>query len=407
MSCCDQPGLIPVEQALEKLLNAAQPITETEMVAVGKALGRVLAADQQSTVDVPPADNSAMDGFAFNSVDCKESGQTTLPLSQRIPAGVAPQSLQPGTAARIFTGAEVPSGADTVIMQENCQWDSDQVILPAEPKAGDNVRPRGQDIQSGSIIMCRGHRIKPQDMGLLASVGIAEVPVYRRLKVAVLSTGDELVDDGRPLLPGEIRDSNRRTLLTLAAEAGWDAVDLGIAVDEPGAIREAFLAAAESCDAILSSGGVSMGAFDYVKVVLDEIGDMRWMQIAIKPAKPFAFGLVGATPVFGLPGNPVSSMVSFELLARPAIGFMAGMDDTGLVLLRAISEDTLDHPADGKVHFLRVEGRIDDTGRWHVRRAGGQGSHQLTAMARADALALVPDGVNITPGDEVQILPLR
>ncbi len=369
----------------------------------------MLAADVVAAELVPPFANTAMDGFAVQFADTV-GAPVTLEVIGTIAAGsTLDGEVGPGQAARIMTGAPMPPGADAVVMVERTSFDeaASTVEIEIAVDEGNHVRSAGEDVKPGDLLFGAGTRLAAGHLGVLASVGVHTVSVVRRPRVGVISTGDELVDDGRPLLPGEIRDSNRRTLLTLAAEAGWDAVDLGIAVDEPGAIREAFLAAAESCDAILSSGGVSMGAFDYVKVVLDEIGDMRWMQIAIKPAKPFAFGLVGATPVFGLPGNPVSSMVSFELLARPAIGFMAGMDDTGLVLLRAISEDTLDHPADGKVHFLRVEGRIDDTGRWHVRRAGGQGSHQLTAMARADALALVPDGVNITPGDEVQILPLR
>jgi len=318
-------------------------------------------------------------------------------------------AVGPGQAARIMTGAPMPDGADAVVMVEKTTLDeaAGTVLIDLSVSEGNHVRRAGEDVEPGDLLFAAGTVLTAGHLGVLASVGVQEVECVRRPKVGVISTGDELVDDGRPLQPGEIRDSNRRTLLTLVAEAGWEAVDLGIAVDQPDTIRDAFAAGAVECDAILSSGGVSMGAFDYVKVVLDEIGDMRWMQIAIKPAKPFAFGLIGTTPVFGLPGNPVSSMVSFELFARAAIGFMAGHNDTDLPLLRAISEDTLGHGPDGKTHFLRVEGRIDDTGRWHVRRAGGQGSHQLTAMARADALALAPDGVEIEPGDEVRILPLR
>jgi molybdenum cofactor synthesis domain-containing protein len=400
--------VLTLDEARQHVLDRVSRLGPVD-VALNDAAGLVLAADVVAAELVPPFANTAMDGFAVQFADTV-GAPVTLEVIGTIAAGsTLDGEVGPGQAARIMTGAPMPPGADAVVMVERTSFDeaASTVEIEIAVDEGNHVRSAGEDVKPGDLLFGAGTRLAAGHLGVLASVGVHTVSVVRRPRVGVISTGDELVDDGRPLLPGEIRDSNRRTLLTLAAEAGWDAVDLGIAVDEPGAIREAFLAAAESCDAILSSGGVSMGAFDYVKVVLDEIGDMRWMQIAIKPAKPFAFGLVGATPVFGLPGNPVSSMVSFELLARPAIGFMAGMDDTGLVLLRAISEDTLDHPADGKVHFLRVEGRIDDTGRWHVRRAGGQGSHQLTAMARADALALVPDGVNITPGDEVQILPLR
>ena len=228
-------------------------------------------------------------------------------------------------------------------------------------------------------------------LGVLASVGVGAVRAHPKPVVGVVSTGDELVDDGRALKPGEIRDSNRRTLLTMLDESGVKAVDLGIARDNEADIAEAFTQGAARCDAILSSGGVSMGAFDYVKAVLDRIGDMRWMQIAIKPAKP---------------GNPVSSMVSYELLARPALRKMAGHMLVDRPVRRAISEGPLGRHDDGKTHFVRVTGGPDETGRWHVRKLTGQGSHQLTDMARASALAIVPDGVEIAAGDEVEIIGL-
>ena len=400
--------MLPLEDARAFVLERVRRLDPVD-VAVPDAAGLVLAADVVAAELVPPFANTAMDGFAVRAADTA-AAPVTLEVVGTIAAGATLEGeVGAGQAARIMTGAPMPAGADAVVMVERTTLDEEggTVEIEISVDEGNHVRGAGEDVQPGDLLFEAGTVLTAGHLGVLASVGVQTVSAVRRPRVGVISTGDELVDDGRPLRPGEIRDSNRRTLLTLVAEAGWEAVDLGIAVDEPDTIRTAFLAGAESCDAILSSGGVSMGAFDYVKVVLDEIGDMRWMQIAIKPAKPFAFGLVGATPVFGLPGNPVSSMVSFELLARPAIGFMAGHTDTSLPLLRAISEDTLGHSPDGKVHFLRVEGRVDDTGRWHVRRAGGQGSHQLTAMARADALALAPDGVEIAPGDEVEILPLR
>jgi len=229
---------------------------------------------------------------------------------------------------------------------------------------------------------------------------------HLRPRVGVVSTGDELVEGPGPLCPGQIRDSNRRTLLAMLAEAGFEPIDLGLSPDDPDAIEAAFRRGAETCDAILSSGGVSMGDFDYVKVVLDRIGDMRWMQIAIKPAKPFAFGLVDGVPVFGLPGNPVSSMVSYELLAKPALRAMAGLSDVGPALVKGRSGDVLAHAPDGKTHFLRVGVSRADDGVWEVSRSGGQGSHQLTAMARAGALAVVPDGVEVGPGDPIDLILL-
>ena len=400
--------MIPLDEARQYVLDRVARLGSAR-VPLADAAGLVLAADVFAAEQVPPFANTAMDGFAVRAADVA-SVPVTLEVIGTVAAGSTLEGdVGPGQAARIMTGAPMPDGADAVVMVEKTTLDeaAGTVLIDLSVSEGNHVRRAGEDVEPGDLLFAAGTVLTAGHLGVLASVGVQEVECVRRPKVGVISTGDELVDDGRPLQPGEIRDSNRRTLLTLVAEAGWEAVDLGIAVDQPDTIRDAFTAGAVECDAILSSGGVSMGAFDYVKVVLDEIGDMRWMQIAIKPAKPFAFGLVGTTPVFGLPGNPVSSMVSFELFARAAIGVMAGHDDTDLPLLRAISEDSLGHGPDGKTHFVRVEGRIDETGRWHVRRAGGQGSHQLTAMARADALALAPDGVEIEPGDEVRILPLR
>lgn len=400
--------MIPLDEARRHVLDRVTRLASV-VVPLADAAGLVLATEVVAAEQVPPFANTAMDGFAVRAADT-ETAPVTLEMIGTIAAGATfDGEVGPGQAARIMTGAPMPLGADAVVMVEKTALDeaAGAVAVEITVPVGNHVREAGEDVNPGDVLFDAGTVLTAGHLGVLASVGVREVEVVRRPRVGVISTGDELVDDDRALRPGEIRDSNRRTLLTLVAEAGWEAVDLGISVDDPDAIREAFSAGAASCDAILSSGGVSMGAFDYVKVVLDEIGDMRWMQIAIKPAKPFAFGLIGSTPVFGLPGNPVSSMVSFELFARPAIAFMAGQDDTALPLLTAISEDTLGHAPDGKTHFLRVEGRVDDTGRWYVRRAGGQGSHQLTAMARADALALSPDGAEIEPGDEVQVLPLR
>lgn len=400
--------MIPLDEARQYVLDRVARLGSAR-VPLADAAGLVLAADVVAAEQVPPFANTAMDGFAVRAADVA-SVPVTLEVIGTVAAGsTLDGAVGPGQAARIMTGAPMPDGADAVVMVEKTTLDeaAGTVLIDLSVSEGNHVRRAGEDVEPGDLLFAAGTVLTAGHLGVLASVGVQDVECVRRPKVGVISTGDELVDDGRPLQPGEIRDSNRRTLLTLVAEAGWEAVDLGIAVDQPDTIRDAFAAGAVECDAILSSGGVSMGAFDYVKVVLDEIGDMRWMQIAIKPAKPFAFGLIDTTPVFGLPGNPVSSMVSFELFARAAIGFMAGDNDTDLPLLRAISEDTLGHGPDGKTHFLRVEGRIDDTGRWHVHRAGGQGSHQLTAMARADALALAPDGVEIEPGDEVRILLLR
>jgi molybdopterin molybdotransferase len=418
MSCCDQSGLQPVEQALETLLSSAQAITDTEMVSVEEALGRVLAEDQQSTVDVPPADNSAMDGFAYNSADAQDSniqntGPTTLPISQRIPAGVAPQPLQPGTAARIFTGAEVPIGADTVVMQENCQWDdgSDidssgnkgQVTLPAESKAGDNVRPRGQDIQSGSRIMCRGHRIKPQDMGLLASVGIAEVSVYRRLKVAVLSTGDELVEPGTELPPGHIYNSNRYTLAGQMKALGFDYIDLGIVPDNFEATEQALRQAAAEADCIVTSGGVSVGEEDYVKACVEKLGSLDLWRLAIKPGKPLAFGHVLGKPILGLPGNPAAVFVTCAIVARPFLLKCQGVSDLQPIPIQVIADFDRPKPAK-RQEYLRAKLILDEHGVAHAEIAGNQSSGVLSTASVGNGFAIHPLGGTITSGEPVQFL---
>ena len=400
-------GVIPLEEARSYVLDRIHRL-DAAPVALADASGLVLSDPVVARELVPPFANTAMDGFAVVAADTADA-PVTLEVTGTVAAGApAPRPLKPGQAMRIMTGAPLPQGADAVVMVERTSYDSQNSRVEVEIAVGEgnHVREAGEDVKPGDELFSAPTVLSAGHLGVLASVGLSEVRVYRRPVVGVLSTGDELVDEPRPLEPGEIRDSNRRTLLTMLQESGMEPVDLGIARDNEADLAEAFRGGAQRCDAILSSGGVSMGAFDYVKVVLDRLGDMRWMQIAIKPAKPFAFGLIGTTPVFGLPGNPVSSMVSYELLARPALRKMAGHERIDRPVRRAVSEERLGRHDDGKTHFLRVTGGPDETGRWHVRRLSGQGSHQLTAMARADALAIVPDGAEIAAGDEVEIIPM-
>jgi molybdenum cofactor synthesis domain-containing protein len=246
----------------------------------------------------------------------------------------------------------------------------------------------------------------PGHLGVLASLGYRRVPVFRRARVGVLSTGDELVDDGSPLRPGQIRDSNRPTLVAMVHQSGCDAVDLGVVADDEAAITAVLERGLAECDALVTSGGVSMGDFDYIKVVLDRMGAMEWWQVAIKPAKPLAFGVVSGKPVFGLPGNPVSSMVSFELFARPALRRMMGHRDPFRPTVEAVADEVLRRRPDGKVHFVRVIAATGDDGRWHVRSSGGQASNLLRAMALANALAIVPDGDGIDEGGDVEVMLL-
>jgi molybdenum cofactor synthesis domain-containing protein len=280
------------------------------------------------------------------------------------------------------------------------------VAIAEAVSAGTSVRSAGDDLRAGQVVFEPGELIGAGHLGVLSGIGVGEVRVHPRVRVGVMSTGDELVDAGEPLGPGQIRDSNRATLLALVAREGWQAVDLGLIRDDEDAITEAIRRGVDSCDAVLTSGGVSMGDIDLVKVVLDRIGDMRWMQVAIRPAKPFAFGIVDGTPVFGLPGNPVSSMVSFELLARPALRRLAGHATLHRPAIPAVAAEPFRRKPDGKVHYVRVQVERDGDGRLHVRSAGGQGSHHLTAMARAHALLPVPDGEGVEAGEPVRVLLL-
>jgi len=374
-------------------------------VPVADAGGLVLAEAVTATEPVPPFANTAMDGFAVRAADTA-GAPVELRILETIAAGHPPtRVVGAGAASRIFTGAPLPEGADAVVMVERTSLVTDDVVrVEVEVPPGNHVRPAGDDLDVGATVFAPGEVLTAAHLGVLCSLGVDEVLVHRRLRVGVLSTGDELVEGPGPLAPGQIRDSNRRTLLSLAAAAGCEAVDLGIARDTEDEITGAIRRGVEGCDAVLTSGGVSMGDIDLVKVVLDRLGDMRWMQIAIKPAKPFAFGLVDGVPVFGFPGNPVSSMVSFELLGRPALRAAMGHADLDRPLVRAVADEVLARQPDGKTHFARVVATHGDDGRVHVRSAGGQGSHQLGAMAAANALAVLPDGDGVAEGADVDVL---
>jgi molybdenum cofactor synthesis domain-containing protein len=351
-----------------------------------------------------------MDGFAVRAADTV-GAPVVLDVVGTVAAGVDPVAagieVGSGAAARIMTGAPMPPGADAVVMVERTEMAADgaTVSVAIEVPVGNHVRSPGEDLVAGDRVFEAGAVLGPGHLGVLASIGALAVVVHRQLRVGVLSTGDELRDGPGALAPGQIRDANRPSLLGLLDELGVDAVDLGRVIDDEAAIEAALLDGASRCDAVLTSGGVSMGDFDYVKVVLDRIGDMRWMQVAIKPAKPLAFGRIDGVPVFGLPGNPVSSMVSFELFARPALRAMSGHAEIDRTCIRADVVGGLPRHADGKVHFARVGVEVVD-GRFRVRSAGAQGSHQLTAMAAADGLAVLPDGDGVPDGGEVDVLLL-
>ena len=413
-------SLVPLKDAQRRVLAQCQPL-RPRAVPLADALGCVTSVGLVAEEAVPPWANSAVDGFAVRAADVA-SPPVTLPVTATIRAGAPPEpTVGPGEAVRILTGAPLPPGADAVVMVEDTDaWDgrsgreavgsatAAKVEVRRPVAAGTNVRAAGDDIRLGQTVFVAGTTLSPGHLGVLASIGVRDVPVYPRARVGVLSTGDELVDTGEALRPGQIRDSNRRTLLALVGAANCEPVDLGHARDEEGAVRAALTGALERCDAVLTSGGVSVGDFDYVKVVLDELsgGSFAWMQVAIRPAKPLAFGVVQGKPVFGLPGNPVSSMVSFELFARPALRHMMGHASPGRPESLAVADEALRRRPDGKLHLVRVQARWGSDGRVHVRPLGGQASHHLHAMAEANALSLVPDGDGADAGADVPTLLL-
>jgi molybdenum cofactor synthesis domain-containing protein len=404
--------VIDITEARTHVLDRCPPLASRDL-PFRQAIGAVLAAAVSAAEDVPPFANSAVDGYAVVAASVV-GAPVELPVVGEVAAGASTDHvLQPGEAIRIMTGAPVPAGADAVVMVEDTERldGGTRVRILRGIDSGVAVRRAGDDVRAGTELYSAGTFVTPAVAAVLASVNAAVVRVVPKVRVAVLSTGDELVDDGRPLAPGQIRESNRTMLVGLVNDAGCEAVDYGIVRDDEAALEAVLRSAAAECDAIVTSGGVSMGDYDVVKAVLSQIADMRWMQIAIKPAKPFAFGLLAApgnrsVPVFGLPGNPVSSLVSFELLARPALRQMAGRTEPRRPRVQAIAVDGLPRRADGKVHFVRVFAEFADDGRVHVRSVGAQGSHQLAASSLANAIAEVPDGDGIAPGGAVQTLLL-
>jgi len=367
------------------------------------ARGLVLARDIVAAEPVPPFANTGMDGYAVRAADTPG----TLRVVGELPAGRAPtMPVGPGEAIRIMTGAPMPDGADAVVMVERTRVDGDNVVVEvAQP--GEHVRLAGGDVSAGDVVFEHGTVLTPSHLGVLASLDVREVVCYPRPRVGVISTGDELVAEGA-LAPGRIRDSNRPMLLALLDELGLDPVDGGIVGDDERAITAAVENIADTCDALLTSGAVSVGDYDFVKLVLERVAAARggtslWAQVAIKPAKPLAFAMLGAVPAFGLPGNPVSSRVSFELFARPALRKLAGRADVEAEAVRAIAASAMRRRPDGKLHLDRVRVRIDD-GRYVCERAGAQASNVLSGMAAANALALLPDGDGVEAGAEVQVL---
>ncbi len=407
--------MLTVSEALEFLLSAARPVAETETLPTLEANGRVLAQAQVSGMNVPSADNTQMDGYAVRAADCA-GGAATLTVSQRIPAGHVGQPLLPGTAARIFTGALIPEGADAVVMQEQCELAGNVVTIRHAPKSGEWIRRAGEDITHGSVILAEGTRLRSQELGLAASVGLAQLPVRRRLRVAVFFTGDELAMPGEPLAPGAIYNSNRFTLRALLENLGCAITDFGIVPDSLDATRAVLRQAAQGHDLIITSGGVSVGEEDHVKPAVEAEGRLNMWQIAMKPGKPLAFGEVrrqpGNTPdddaqdgafFMGLPGNPVSSFVTFLMFVRPFILKLQGVRDAAALAPKAYHlRADFDWPkADRRNEFLRA--RLNQQGGLDLFT--NQGSGVLTSTVWADGLVDNPPGQVIRRGDTVRFIP--
>jgi len=409
--------MLATAEALATLLSAASPIAGTESIPTLEALNRVLAADVTSPLDVPPMNTSAMDGYAVRTADLTAQGAIRLPVSQRIPAGHAPEPLTPGTAARIFTGATVPSGADAIVMQEQAEVAGAEVTLLHSPQPGEWITAQGADIRSGSVILPAGTRLTPQALGLAASVGYARLEVRRRVKVAVFFTGDELTMPGEPLKPGAIYNSNRFTLRGLLEKLGCEVTDYGIVADKLDATRATLREAAEAHDLILTCGGVSVGEEDHVKPAVEAEGRLAMWQIAMKPGKPLAFGAVrrgaqrdgaAAAPdsasaetfFIGLPGNPVSSFATFLLFVRPFILSLAGVQAVAPRTL-SLRADFTQSKADRRNEFLRA--RINPAGGLDL--FANQSSAVLTSTVWGDGLIDNPPNHAISAGETVRFIP--
>ncbi len=395
--------MLSFEEALDKLLSAATPVEEVRALPLTAAAGRVLAVAQASTVAVPPLDNSAMDGYAVRVADITAAG-VCLPVSQRIPAGTVGLPLQPGTAARIFTGAPVPVGADAVVMQELCEHGEAGVVVNHLPHAGENIRRAGEDISIGGQILSAGTKLRPQDVALAASAGLPELPVYRRLRVGVFFTGDELVQPGEPLPPGAIYNSNRYALRALLEGLGCEVRDLGTVADTLDATRDALRRAAEDNDLIITSGGVSVGEEDHVKPAVEAEGRLDMWKIAIKPGKPLAFGEVrksdGKAWFLGLPGNPVSAFVTFLIMVRPFILRLQGVAEV-MPHSYTLRADFDWKKPDPRTEFLR--GRLNGAG--GVELFKNQGAGVVTSLSWGDGLVVKAPQQVIAAGESVRFIP--
>lgn len=387
--------LTSLDDALDHLLARARVVEGTETLPLEQTLGRILANDIRVPADVPPADNSAVDGYAVCAAEVQPD--SPLPVSARVAAGEPPGTLKPGTTARIFTGSEIPAGADAVVMQERTEQRTAGIVVTAPVENGQNIRRQGQDLRRGDTALSAGTPIRPQEMGLLGSMGIGSVTVLRPLRVAIFSTGDELVDPGHPLQPGQIYNTNRYTLTGLLASAGCRITRCETLRDNRDATRASLLEAAAEADLIVTSGGVSVGEEDHVRAVLEETGELSLWRLAIKPGKPLAFGAIGDTPVLGLPGNPAAVLVTFLVAGLPYIRYCQGNRRYRPLGERLPAAFTADKPSVRR-EFLRARKEAGDNGVM-VAAYPNQSSGVLSSACWGDGLAVVPENTTIGAGD--------
>jgi len=409
-SCADDydPNSLSVPEALSRIDRQIKPLGGFERLALRDALGRILAEDAVSAMDVPAHTNSAMDGYALRGVDLPEDDTRAFRMVGSAFAG-APHSgaIGAGECVRIMTGAVVPDGADTVVMQEHTEARGDEILVGPGNLTGQNVRAAGEDIPKGGTVLTEGKRIGPAELGLLASLGFAEVRVFRRLRVAFFSTGDELRSLGDTLGPGEIYDSNRYTLFGMLKRLGADILDMGVVRDRREDLERSFRQASEVADAVITSGGVSVGEADFVKETLSAVGEVDFWKIAMKPGRPLAFGRLGNAVFFGLPGNPVSVMVTFYEFVQPALRRLMGDSDAEAMTMRVPSASKL-RKRPGRVEYQRGILFRDEEGQFQVRVTGAQGSGVLSSVSVANCFIVLPQGCDgVEPGSLVEVQPFE
>ena len=402
------PNSMPVAKAREYIRAFLTPVSGTERLHVRSCLGRVLAEHVVSGIDVRAHDNSAMDGYAFRHADLGQAGATLAVIGTAFAGRPFPEQVQAGQTVRIMTGGVMPAGADTVVMQERVSAADGKVIVPGGQQKGQNVRRAGGDIRKGGVVFPRGQLLRPAEIGMLVSLGIGEVGVYRRLRVAFFSTGDELVGIGQPLGPGQIYDSNRYTIHAMLSRLGIDALDLGVVRDDPALIRRTFAEAAQIADVVITSGGVSVGEADFVKQILNELGEVLFWKIAMRPGRPLAYGKLGTAHFFGLPGNPVSAMVTFYQFVRDALLVLMGVPQPSPIPILRVTCTSPIKKAPGRTEFQRGILSRGEDGRWSVRTTGDQGSQILSSMGQANCFIVLPDEQgNMDPGCEVDVQVLE